>query len=185
MRFWVHVLADRPDHPRPPDQKLASQSKRRRINFNALASFKARYRGIQLCLIRRTRAQIIGRVHPVIFTLRNHDHRLMPLARDEQRHTIINRAIHPMGEVFAKVCSGDMYHNLYVLTYMFGKYNLIYPRKSGGVAPIFSIAIASSRLIICWPSEPSVRIATLRCSASRPPTTSKCGTLARLCSRTL
>jgi CBS domain-containing protein len=60
-----------------------------------------------------------------------------------------------------------------------------HPRKSGGVASAWSIAIASSTDMIRCPSEPSVRIATLPSSASRMPTTSRCGTLASECSRTL
>ena len=58
-------------------------------------------------------------------------------------------------------------------------------RRSGGVAASVSIAIASSRLITFWCCSPSVRTATVPSSASRLPTTSRCGTLASECSRTL
>ena len=58
-------------------------------------------------------------------------------------------------------------------------------RKSGGVASALSNSIASARVITRCCCSPSVRIATVPSSASRLPTTSRCGTLASECSRTL
>lgn len=58
--------------------------------------------------------------------------------------------------------------------------------KSGGMISEAIISTASSRGITsCRSSEPSRRTATVPSSASRLPTTSSNGTLARLCSRTL
>ena len=63
---------------------------------------------------------------------------------------------------------------------------IAYRTRSGGIAAAWIIATASSRLIIFWCSSlPRRRNATVPSSASRLPTTSSSGTLARLCSRTL
>lgn len=58
-------------------------------------------------------------------------------------------------------------------------------RRSGGTAAPLSTATASASAITRCPSSPRVRIATVRSSASRRPRTSRYGTLASECSRTL
>ena len=58
-------------------------------------------------------------------------------------------------------------------------------RMSGGTASSLNALSAASRGMTCWPSLPSRRIETVRSAASFLPTTSRTGTLARECSRTL
>ena len=58
-------------------------------------------------------------------------------------------------------------------------------RRSGGTASAASASSAASRDIIFWSGLPSRRIETVPSAASFLPTTSRAGTLARECSRTL
>jgi hypothetical protein len=58
-------------------------------------------------------------------------------------------------------------------------------RTSGGTASAANSAIASSSFITFWSCTPSRRIETVPVSASFLPTTSRSGTLASECSRTL
>ncbi len=58
-------------------------------------------------------------------------------------------------------------------------------RRSGASASALSRSIASSSVSMVWPWLPSTRSATVLSSASRLPTTSRLGTLASECSRTL
>lgn len=59
------------------------------------------------------------------------------------------------------------------------------PAARGPAASAASLAAASSRASISWLFSPSRRMATVPSTCSRAPTTSRTGTLARLCSRTL
>ena len=70
----------------------------------------------------------------------------------------------------------------------FGRSDLIragIQTRSGGVASAFSSAIASASGRTRWRSSPKVRMATVPSSASRLPTTRRCGTFCSECSRTL